>query len=63
VYSAPRQLKIVSKKSALDFSEAAKPGNVILQAYENLNIELLSGMVPRLIRDLRTFTRAIKKLL
>lgn len=54
-------LKILSPKFAHEFSEIAKLRNVVVHAYEKLDIDRLAALLPRTIRDTEVFLKAIRK--
>jgi uncharacterized protein YutE (UPF0331/DUF86 family) len=56
------ELKVLSKKFAARFSEVAKLRNVLVHAYENLDVDLVATMVPKFLKDAKVFLTAIKKL-
>jgi uncharacterized protein YutE (UPF0331/DUF86 family) len=54
-------LGVLPAKFATEFSHAAKMRNILVHAYENLNVELVVKALPQLIRDTQKFLRAVNK--
>lgn len=55
------ELKILSKKFAEEFSKVAKLRNVLVHLYDDLNIEFLWSLIPKLTADLKIFMAEVRR--
>lgn len=56
------QAKILPKKFAFEFSQVAKLRNVVVHAYENLDVDYLASILPKFVKDMSIFIKATKKI-